>query len=207
MHDENRKRMSLGATRAKVVIACVGTAVFAALAAMPAVAGVAGRTCYPGFTIPAVTIRAVTIPAVTIPAVTIPRTCVGGTCLPAQHLPAQHLPAQRLPAQHLPAQHVRGVCLSTSSAFALPNTSIRVSHYGRVDGRFSSTLTSRYWRHAGRAVSYPNPYASGFGELNGAGFPRNQYVRPYFRRDGTFVNGYWRNSSTDGLPTCRIIRC
>ena len=24
---------------------------------------------------------------------------------------------------------------------------------------------------------------------------------------GAFVSGYWRNSPTDGLPTCRIIRC
>lgn len=46
-----------------------------------------------------------------------------------------------------------------------------------------------------------------YGGFNEAGFPKNQYVRPYLRRDGTFVHGYWRNSPSDGLPTCRIIRC
>jgi hypothetical protein len=59
----------------------------------------------------------------------------------------------------------------------------------------------------GRTVSYPKVHASGYGQLNGAGFRKNQYVRSYLRRDGTFVNGYWRNSPTDGLPTCRIIHC
>jgi hypothetical protein len=49
--------------------------------------------------------------------------------------------------------------------------------------------------------------AAGFGELNAAGFPKNQYVRSYVRRDGTFVHSYWRNSPSDGLPTCRVISC
>ena len=53
--------------------------------------------------------------------------------------------------------------------------------------------------------SYSTP--SYYGQLNGAGFPKNQYVSPYFRKNGTYVQGYWRNSPSDGLSTCTIIRC
>jgi len=56
-------------------------------------------------------------------------------------------------------------------------------------------------------VSVPAPTAPGFGEFNAAGFPKNQYVRPYVTRTGTLVSGYWRNSPSDGLPTCHIISC
>jgi hypothetical protein len=79
-----------------------------------------------------------------------------------------------------------------------------VSDYQALDPRFSATLSDDYWRGAGSAPDYTAP---GFGELNGAGFPKNQYVRSYVRRDGTFVHGYWRNSPSDGLPTCQIISC
>jgi hypothetical protein len=204
--------------RNRLLMAVTGALLAAGLTALPAaIAGAAQRFCYPGFTIPAVTIPAitipaVTIPAVTIPAVTIPRTCYGGTCYPAQHYPAQHYPAQHypaqnLPAQYLPAQHVSGGCFNLPLSFAPAHTSVRVSNYGRTDRSFSPQVTSRYWRTAGPSVSYPNTYASGFGGYNAAGFPKNQYVRSYFRRDGTFVHSYWRNSPTDGLPTCRIIHC
>jgi hypothetical protein len=165
------------------------------------------RFCWPGFTIPAVTIPAVTIPAVTIPAVTVPRTCIAGTCYPARHFPAQYLPAQHLAAQHLPAQHVAAICLRTSANFAPAKTTVRISHYRSIDPAFAAKLSTTYWNTAGTTVSYPNVYAEGFGSLNAAGFPKDQYVRPYLRRNGTFVAGYWRNSPTDGLPTCRIIHC
>jgi hypothetical protein len=201
---------------------------FAGLAIPSAsVASTARRVCWPGFTIPAVaipavtipavTIPAVTIPAVTIPAVTIPRTCFGGTCYPAQHYPAQHYPAQHYPAQHypaqhyaaqyLPAQHVKGACFDSAIAPAPVQTTVRVRAYGAIDRTYSPQLSTDYWASAGPTVSYPDVYAPGFGELNAAGFPKNQYVRPYFRRDGTYVGGYWRNSPTDGLPTCKIITC
>jgi hypothetical protein len=49
-----------------------------------------------------------------------------------------------------------------------------------------------------------DPPSSG-GKLNAAGFSLNQYVRPYMRRDGTPVNGYWRNSPSDGLPTHSLL--
>jgi hypothetical protein len=42
---------------------------------------------------------------------------------------------------------------------------------------------------------------------NDAGFPENQYVRPYTRRDGTRVDGYYRNSPSDSLPTFIYISC
>jgi hypothetical protein len=81
---------------------------------------------------------------------------------------------------------------------------VRVSNYGTLDPKFSPSLSSNYWQSTG---SIPDYTASGFGELNGAGFPKNQFVRSYVRRDGTFVHSYWRNSPSDGLPTCKIINC
>jgi hypothetical protein len=175
------------------------------------------RVCWPGFTIPAATIPAVTIPAVTIPAVTIPAVTIPGFWFAghwypaqhyrAQHYPAQHYPAQHYPAQHYPAQHYAATCFNSPTALAPSQTTVRVRTYSATDRSFSPHLSSAYWGSVGRTVSYPNVYASGYGQLNGAGFPKNQYVRSYLRRDGTFVNGYWRNSPTDGLPTCRIIRC
>ena len=186
------------------VVALVLSATFLA---MPGFAAVDQRVCYPGFTIPAFTIPAVTIPAVTIPAVTIPRTCFGGVCYPAQHYPAQHYPAQHYPAQHFAAVHVAASCFNVPAVFAPARTTVRVRNYGGIDRAFSPALSSKYWVGAGGSASYPNPYAAGFGGYNAAGFPKNQYVRSYIRRDGTFVHGYWRNSPTDGLPTCHIIHC
>jgi len=49
--------------------------------------------------------------------------------------------------------------------------------------------------------------STGYGGVNRAGFPKNQYVRPHRRSDGTYVRGYWRNSPHDGLPTCKVIDC
>jgi hypothetical protein len=54
---------------------------------------------------------------------------------------------------------------------------------------------------------YRPTYSGSIGGFNAAGFPKNQYVRPYIRSDGTSVNGYWRNSPTDGLPTCQFVSC
>jgi hypothetical protein len=90
--------------------------------------------------------------------------------------------------------------------FALPNTTIRVANYAAIDPGYSEALTHHYWASA-PASATPDPTAPGFGELNAAGFPKNQYVRPYIRSDGTFVSGYWRNSPSDGLPTCDVITC
>lgn len=156
------------------------------------------KVCYPGFTVPAVTIPGTTIPATTIPAMDI-----GGT-----HYPAQHYPAQHYPAQHYPAQHYAGQCFTAPESFAPSSTSeLAASAYRALDPDYSPTLTQRYWSETGSSVDYPDPTAPGFGEVNGAGFPKNQYVRPYVRRDGTAVSGYWRNSPSDGLPTCHIISC
>jgi hypothetical protein len=207
----------LGDVKGRVLTAVTGVLLAAGLIVLPAFAGANKRFCYPGFTvpavtIPAVTIPAVTIPAVTIPAVTIPRTCFAGTCYPAQHIPAQYIPSQHIAGQHIaaqqiPAQHIAGMCFNLPSTFAPRHTTVRTSNYRAIDRGFSPRLSSSYWGNTGVSVSYPNVSSSGFGGYNAAGFPKNQYVRPYLRRDGTFVNGYWRNSPTDGLPTCRIIRC
>jgi hypothetical protein len=147
-------------------------------------------------------VPAIHIAGTTIPGTTIPGTTVGGTTIPATHLPAT-----RLPPVDLPAENLRGGCLDVPRAFALTNTTVRVGNYAAVDPQFSQTLSARYWKSAGRDVSVPDPSAPGFGQNNAAGFPRNQYVRPYMRRDGTPVGGYWRNDPTDGLPTCRIVSC
>jgi len=156
------------------------------------------EVCYPGITLPAVT-----LPATRIPAVTIPATTIGGV-----HYPAQHIPGQRIPAQRIPAQHIGGGCFEAPSAFALNQTTeLDDSVYPSLDSAYSASLTHSYRSGAGSGYSYPDPTAPGFGELNGAGYPKNQYVRPYVRRDGTMVSGYWRNSPSDGLPTCHVISC
>jgi hypothetical protein len=156
------------------------------------------KVCYPGITVPAVT-----IPATTIPAVTIPATTIGGV-----HYPARHLPRRTLPARNLPARQLGGGCFQVPSAFALDQTTeFDDSTYAELDAAYSAALTQRYRAGVGSSYSYPDPTARGFGELNAAGYPKNQYVRPYVRRDGTMVSGYWRNSPSDGLPTCRVISC
>ena len=155
------------------------------------------KSCYPRVTVPAVHLGATHISAETIPATTI-----GGSTYPAVHLPATNLPAI-----NLPATTIRGGCLDVPKAFALPNTTVRTENYGAIDSNYSPKLTSQYWDTDPQGTSTPDPTASGFGTTNDAGFPRNQYVRPYVRRDGTPVAGYWRNSPTDGLPTCDVITC
>lgn len=155
------------------------------------------RTCYPS-----VHLVATHLPASTIPASTIPGTTINGVKMAPVRLPATHLPAVNLPAVNLP-----GSCLEVPRAFALAKTTIRVSGYGAIDPKFSSSLSDSYWAEAGTDVSIPEPTAPGFGEDNAAGFPRNQYVRPYVRSDGTIVSGYWRNDPSDGLPTCEVISC
>lgn len=155
------------------------------------------RTCYPSVHLPATH-----LPASTIPASTIPGTTINGVKMAPVHLPATHLPAINLPPVNLP-----GSCIEVPRAFALAKTTVRVSGYGALDPKFSSKLSESYWTAAGPDVSIPDPTAPGFGEDNAAGFPRNQYVRPYVRSDGTMVSGYWRNDPSDGLPTCDVISC
>jgi hypothetical protein len=155
------------------------------------------KTCYPRVTVPAVHIGATHIPAETIPAKKI-----GGTTYPAVHLPATNLPAITLPATT-----IHGGCLDVPRAFALPNTTVRTENYSAIDSNYSPKLPAQDWDADPQGTSTPDPTASGFGTTNDAGFPRDQYVRPYVRRDGTPVAGYWRNSPTDGLPTCDVITC
>jgi hypothetical protein len=172
--------------------------------------------CWPSVRLSAVRLSAVRLPATTlsathIPATVIPRSCIGGTCTPAQTIPAQNIPGQTIagvdiPARTIQAQTIRGGCLPVSPGFSPEETTVRVSHYGQIDPQFDQALSNDYWSSGG-AVSVPDVTAPGFGELNAAGFPKNQYVRPYVRSNGTLVSGYWRNSPADGLPTCRIIAC
>jgi hypothetical protein len=155
-----------------------------------------GRVCYPSIKLETVHLAAVHLPAVRLPAVT-----VGDLHIAARTIAAQTLPAQTIPGSTLP-----GRCFNVPKAFALANTTVRTSNYDALDPGYSPNLTGEYW-DAAPEVSVPDPTAVGFGELNAAGFPKNQYVRSYVRRDGTFVHSYWRNSPSDGLPTCRVISC
>jgi hypothetical protein len=154
------------------------------------------RVCYPS-----IELKAVHLPAVHLPAVHLPAVTVGD-----ERIPAQTIPAQTVPAQTIPAQSVPGGCFDVPRAFARANTTVRTSNYAALDAGYSEAFSDRYWS-ATPDVSMPDPTAAGFGEFNAAGFPKNQYVRPYVRRDGTFVHGYWRNSPSDGLPRCHVIRC
>jgi len=130
------------------------------------------------------------LPAVTIPAV-----------------PSLGLPAQHTAGQTIPGQHIAGTCIGVPAAFAPQNTTVTdPSAYSGIDPQYSPDLTSRYWSRA-PDTAIPDTNAPGFGELNAAGYPKNQYVRPYIKRDGTQVGGYWRNSPSDGLPTCRVVSC
>jgi hypothetical protein len=156
------------------------------------------KVCLPETRLPAVHLPAVRLPAVTLPAY---------TDFEGVRHPARRIPGRRIPARTLPARTVGGQCFDVPSDFAPDRTSVLTEEYDRLDPSFSNELTSSYWEESGRASLVPDYTAEGFGEVNPAGFPKNQYVRPYIRRDGTYVSGYWRNSPSDGLPTCRIISC
>jgi hypothetical protein len=185
------------------------------------------RVCYPAVQLqpvdlPSVYLSAVDLPAQDLPAVDLPATNIPATDLngrhyPARHIPGRHIPGRHIAGRHIPGRHIPGThvpgrripasCFSAPAAFAPEHTTVLISGYGQLDPRYSATLTSQYRSASGSRSAYPDRTASGFGELNGAGFPKNQYVRPYVRKDGTPVTGYWRNSPSDGLPTCRIISC
>jgi len=186
----------------------------------------AARVCLPGVTLPAVRLPAVQLPPVYLPPVDLPGGCIGDYCYPPTHIPGRHIPGQYIPAQYIPGQRIPGSCYSDTAggqlnvssaalggtvrvpaAFSPLRSTVRVRNYRVIDPSYSAELSSSYWRRSGPSVSIPDVTASGFGELNAAGFPKNQYVRGYIRRDGTVVSGYWRNSPTDGLPTCRVISC
>lgn len=156
------------------------------------------RVCLPTVRLPAVHIPTTRIPAVTLPAY---------TDYDGVRHSAQRLPGQTIPGSTIPGRTLKGGCLEVPRDFSPRSTTVLTSGYDRLDADYSDKLTTRYWDRAGRGSLVPDYSASGFGELNGAGYPKNQYVRPYVRRDGTSVSGYWRNSPTDGLPTCHIISC
>jgi hypothetical protein len=182
-----------------------------------ALGAAASQICWAGYTLAAVHFPATrlpggTIPGGTIPGGTIPGFCFAGHCYPPTkvapvHVAPMHVAPVDIPAMTIPAQHIPRTCFNTGATPRPAQTTVRLSDYGALDPSFSAQLSSRYWSNVGAAVSIPDVTAPGFGELNAAGFPKNQYVRPYVRRDGTFISGYWRNSPNDGLPTCRIIHC
>jgi hypothetical protein len=137
-----------------------------------------------------------------LPGQTLPGFVLGGHRYPSQRIAPVDIPSQVIPGQSIP-----GGCLDVPAAFTPSHTTVRVSGYPKIDPSFSAPLSQQYWNAAGSGSEIPNPTAPGFGELNAAGFPKDQYVRSYVRRDGTMVSGYWRNSPNDGLPTCRVISC
>jgi hypothetical protein len=203
----------------------VMVSVACAVSALPMMsAGAAlGKTCFPDTYLPAVTLPKVVLPPTYLPAVTLPGGCVGDYCYPSRTIPARTIPGRTIPGRTIPGRTIQGACFDTagslvkvsgpagveslSSDFAPSSLRIRTRNYSALDRRYSSGLTTRYWSRSGRAASAPDVTATGFGEYNAAGYPKNEYVRPYLRRDGTPVSGYWRNSSSDSLPTCRVISC
>lgn len=154
------------------------------------------RTCF----------AAVDLPATDLPAVHIPASTIPGYTLNGVKYPPTKVGAVDVPASTVPGVHVPRTCVNVSPDFEEPNTTILTSGYGSLDPKYSSQLTNQYWNDSGSQLA-PDPTAPGFDEYNAAGFPKNQYVRPYVRKDGTAVGGYWRNSPSDGLPTCKVISC
>ena len=193
-------------------------AVFAAVAAWPAAAS-AERVCWPGVKVPAFEIPAVTIPAKELPGKTItvpavPGGCVGDVCwsvptVPPITVPSVTIPAVIIPAITIPAITIPERCFDSEKSDALPpsETTVRVGHYERIDSSFSLSMSVAYWRQTGSSSMVPNTKAKGFGEVTASGHVKNQYVRSYFRRDGTFVPGYWRYATSSGRSTCKIVRC
>jgi hypothetical protein len=193
-------------------------AVVVAIAAWPATAS-AERVCWPGVNVPAFEIPALTIPAKEIPGKTIsvpaiPGGCVGDVCwsvptIPTITIPSVTIPAVTIPAVTIPAITIPERCFDTEKSDVLPpsETTVRVGHYEQIDGQFSLSLSVAYWRQTGTSSMAPNSRAEGFAEATASGHVKNQYVRSYFRRDGTFVPGYWRYASKGGRPTCKIVRC
>ena len=180
-------------------------------------------TSLPATVLPTTTLPSVTIPPVTVGGRTIPGRTIPGRVIPGRTIPGRTIPGRLIPGRTIPGRTLQGYCLSLSggtatlqtsgqtsslpAAFAPPHLQTRIRNYASLDSYFSQSLTSRYWSTARSTISIPDVGAAGFGEFNAAGFPKNQYVRSYVRSDQTVVSGYWRNSSSDGLPTCRVISC
>jgi hypothetical protein len=83
---------------------------------------------------------------------------------------------------------------------------------GREAGRLSLATRSEVSADSGTAywiegddIYYDDSYglSSGYapGGYNDAGCPKNQWVSGYFRSDGTYVGGYWRNSPNDSCDS------
>lgn len=193
-------------------------AVISVTVAWPAAAS-AKVVCWPGVDVPPVYVPALTIPGKEIPAKelplpTIPGGCVGDTCwkgptMPVVTIPAITIPAVTIPAVTIPGYTIPARCFDTNKTEAPPpsETTVRVRSYTRIDSQFSLALSIAYWRQTGNSSSVPSHAARGFGEVNAAGHVKNQYVRPYLRRNGTFVPGHWRYGNIEGQPTCKIIHC
>lgn len=138
-------------------------------------------------------------------------TAAGDDCYPSLTLPAVEIPAVPelgIPPETIPEETIPGDCIDAPDGFELEATTLASAEdYVGIDPDYSPALTSTYWRDVGESSLVPDHSAAGFGRVNAAGYPRNQYVRAYLRSDGTFVSGYWRNSPSDGLSTCQVINC
>lgn len=193
-------------------------AVVSAVVAWPAAAS-AQRVCWPGVKVPPIEIPAVTIPAKEIPGKAIsippfPPGCVGDACWAISTVSVVTIPSITIPAVIIPAITIPGItvperCFDVEDTDAPPpsETTVRIRNYQQIDSSFSLALSVVYWRQTGSSSLVPNYAAKGFGEATASGRVKNQYVRSYFRTDGTFVPGHWRRGTTGGRPTCKIIRC
>ena len=186
-------------------------AAMSTVTAWPAVAN-AQRVCWPGVKVPPVEIPAISIPAREIPAREITIPAIPGwvaPTIPTITIPAITIPAVSIPAFTVPGYTVPERCFDSEKTDALPpsKTSVRVRSYHRLDSNFSLALSVVYWRQTGPSSLVPEHSAEGFGESTAAGFAKSQYVRAYIRTDGTFVPGHWRKATSEGRPTCKLIRC
>lgn len=158
--------------------------------------------------VPALHIAPTTINGHTYPARDYPEHDYPSRDYPERDYPAQDYPARDYAGHDYPARQIGQDCKQVAAGFSPRLTTVLpAKQLSNVDPSYSPVLTQPLLDGLGSEAVVPDFTASGFGELNQAGFPKNQFVPTYIRHDGTAVNGYWRNAPTDGLPTCGIIRC
>ena len=186
-------------------------AAIATVMAWPAVAN-AQRVCWPGVKVLPVEIPAITIPAKEIPAreITIP-TIPGWVAptIPTITIPAITIPAVSIPAFTIPGYTVPERCFDSEKTEALPpsKTSVRVRNYHRIDSSFSLALSIAYWRQTGAKQPGTRPQRRGLRRVDRGRF-RQEPVRACLHPNRRHARARsLAQSTSDGRPTCKFIRC
>ena len=181
----------------------------------------------PALHVPALHVPPLHVPALHVPPLHIAATTINGPTYPAQDYrlftiepdypghdypahdypgkdyAAQDYPAQNYPAQNYPARQVSQNCKQVASGF-LPTqaTVLPATQLGGIDRSYSPELTDPLLAGLGSHATLPDFEASGFGELNQAGFPKNQYVPTYFRHDANGKRGAGLRHGRFGRKLC-----